>query len=327
MEPEMMKAMVCTRYGPPEVLQLKEVEKPVPGDNEVLIKIHATTVTVADTRVRGFKVPLSFWVPARLALGLRKPKKAILGGELAGKIESVGKDVTLFKKGDRIFAFTGHNFGAYAAYRCMPQNGCLAIKPENVSYEEAAAISFGGITALQFLRKGNIQKGKKVLIYGASGSVGTYAVQLARYSGAEITGVCSTGNLELVKSLGAHHVIDYTITDFTKTGTTYDVIFDTVGKSPISGSIKSLSKEGTYIHAVTTPATTIRIRSGLITSRKKLIGGTFTANAEQINYLRKLVEAGEIKPVIDRRYPFEQMVEAHRYVDKGRKRGNVVITM
>jgi NADPH:quinone reductase-like Zn-dependent oxidoreductase len=322
-----MKAIICIKYGPPEVLQLREIEKPVPKDNEVLIKIYATTVSVADIRIRGFRVPLSFWLLARIALGLRKPKKAILGSELAGEIEFVGKDVKLFKKGDQVFAYLGHNVGAYAEYICMPENGCLTIKPSNVTFEEAAAIPFGGNTALYFLRKGNIQRGQKVLIYGASGAVGTSAVQLAKYFGVEVTGVCSTTNLELVKSLGADKVIDYTKEDFTKNGETYDVIFDTVGKSSFSGCINSLNKEGTYLHAVVTPALGVRMRWASMICSKKLIGGTATPKTENLVFLRELVEAGKIKPVIDRRYPLEQIVEAHRYVDKGHKKGNVVITV
>lgn len=322
-----MKEIVCTKYGPPEVLQLKEVEKPRPGNNEVLIKIFATTVTSGDSRMRSFKVPLSFWLPARIALGLRKPKKTILGAELAGEIEATGKDIKLFKKGDQVFAYPGHNGGAYAEYICMPENGCLASKPANMTFEEAAAIPFGGNTALHFLRKGNIQSGQKILIYGASGNVGTFAVQLARYFGAEVTGVCGTTNLELVTSLGADKAIDYTNGDFTQNGETYDVIFDTVGKSSFSGCMRSLKKEGIYLHAVATPAVMIRMRWASMMSSKKLIGGTAIPETENLIFLKELVEAGKIKPVIDRCYPLEQMAEAHRYVEKGHKKGNVVIRM
>jgi NADPH:quinone reductase-like Zn-dependent oxidoreductase len=322
-----MKAIVCTKYGPPEVLQLKEVETPVPRDNEVRIRILATTVTSGDSRMRSFTVPLSFWLLARIALGLRKPKKAILGSELAGEIESAGEDVKLFKKGDQVFAYPGHNGGAYAEYICMPENGCLAIKPANMTFEEAAAIPFGGNTALHFLRKGNVRSGQKVLIYGASGSVGTYAVQLAKYFGAEVTGVCGTANLELVTSLGADKLIDYTKEDFTKKGETYDVIFDAVGKSPFSGCMRSLKKEGIYLQAVAAPALMVRMRWTSMISSKKLIGGTASPETENLIFLKELVEAGKIKPVIDRCYPLEQIVEAHRYVEKGHKKGNVVITV
>jgi NADPH:quinone reductase-like Zn-dependent oxidoreductase len=320
-----MRAIVYTKYGPPDVLHLKEVAKPIPKDNEVRIKIYATTVTSGDSRMRSFTVPLSFWLLARIALGIRKPRKSILGSELAGEIESVGKEVQLFKKGDQVFAYPGHRLGAYAEYICLPEDWAVAIKPANVTYEEAAAIPFGGNTALHFLKKGNIRSGQKVLIYGASGSVGTFAVQLAKCFGAHVTGVCSTTNLELVKSLGADKIIDYTKDDFTKNGETYDVIFDTVGKSSFSGCMRSLKKEGTYLQTVAAPSLNARMLWASITSSKKLIGGTAIPNAENLNYLKELVEARKIKPVIDRRYPLEQISEAHRYVDKGHKKGNVVI--
>ncbi len=254
-----MKAVICTKYGPPEVLKLKEVEKSVPKDNEVLIKVHATTVTSADIRIRGFRVPLSFWLPARIALGFRSPKINILGAELAGEIESVGKDVKKFKAGDQVFAYPGHHGGGYAEYMCMREDSAVAIKPENLTYDEAAAVPFGGNTALHFLKQANIKDKEKVLIYGASGSVGTYAVQLAKYFGAEVTGVCSSSNIELVKSIGADYVIDYTKEDFSKNGEIYDVIFDTVGKSSLSDCMESLQKEGVYLQAVATPTTSLRM--------------------------------------------------------------------
>jgi 2-desacetyl-2-hydroxyethyl bacteriochlorophyllide A dehydrogenase len=322
-----MKAIVCTKYGPPEVLQLKEVEKPTPKDNEVLIKIFATTVTSGDMRMRSFKVPPLPWLPMRIIMGFRGPRKKIFGTDLAGEIESVGKDVNLFKKGDQIFGSTG-GFGAHAEYVCLSEEEVLTTKPTNMTYEEAAPVFFAGHTALHFLRKGNIQSEQKVLIYGASGAVGTFAVQLARYFGAEVTGVCSTTNLELVKSLGADKVIDYTKEDFTKSGETYDIIFDTVGKSPFSGCVKSLKKKGFYLRAVhMTLSPIVRGLWTSMTSSKKVIGGVATEHKEDLIFLKELIEAGKIKSVIDRRYPLEQIAEAHRYVDKGHKKGNVVITV
>ncbi len=323
-----MKAIVYEQYGPPDVLQLKEVEKPVPKDNEVLVKVHATTVTVADIRMRSFTVPLSFWLPARIALGIRKPKTDILGVELAGEVESVGKDVKLFEKGDSVFADTlEYGSGAYAEYKCLSEDGVVATKPANMTYEQAAAVPMGGRTALYFLREANIERGQKTLIYGASGSLGTYAVQLAKHFGAEVTAVCSTANFELVRSLGADKVIDYTKEDFAKSGEIYDVIFDAVGKSSFADCMRSLREDGTYLQSTAVPSISARMKWTSITSSKTLVGGGPPPGPEDLISLRELIEAGKIKPVIDKVYPLDQIVEAHSYVDKGHKKGNVVITV
>jgi NADPH:quinone reductase-like Zn-dependent oxidoreductase len=307
-----MKAIVCTEYGPPEVLQFQEVDKPIPMDNEVLIKVYATTVHRGDSRMRGLDIPGPGWqrLLARLVLGIRRPRKAILGMELAGEIEAVGQEVSRFERGDRVFASTvWSGFGAYAEYKCMAQDGALALMPANMTFEEAAVIPSGGITTLGILKMAHIQPGQRILIYGASGSVGTFAVQLARAFGAEVTGVCSTANLELVRSLGAAKVIDYTREDFTQSGETCDVILDAVDK--FQGDYRTaLKKTGIYLN-VDTSSDKIKTEDAPLLLRE----------------LKELVEAGKLKAVIDRRYPLEQIVEAHRYVDQGHKVGNVVITV
>ncbi len=316
-----MKAIVYTKFGPPDVLQLREVEKPTPKEDEVLIRIYATTVVAEDPGMRsspGFN-------------GLRKPKNPILGQELAGEIETVGNDVKRFTKGDQVYGID--SFGACAEYKCMPEKGALASKPVNMTYEEAAAVPNGALTALPFLRDyGKIQSGQKVLIYGASGSVGTYAIQLARCFGSEVTGVCSTTNLELVKSLGADKVIDYTKEDFTRSDQTYDIIFDTVGKTSFSHCKSLLKQNGIYLTTVPTPAVILQM---LWTSKGSSKKARFAATgirsaskkAKDLVFLKELIEAGEIKAVIDRRYPLEQIADAHRYVETGHKKGNVVITV
>ncbi|MCR8925995.1 NAD(P)-dependent alcohol dehydrogenase [Priestia megaterium] len=302
-----MKAMVCTKYGKPDVLQLEEVEKPIPKENEILIKIHATTVTSGDCRVRSFNSPLLLWLPMRIVLGLRKPRKSILGVELAGEVEDVGKNVTRFKKGDQLFAMTGMKFGGYAEYICLPEKGTIAVKPENVTHEEAASISFGGTTALHFFRKGNIQAGQKVLIYGASGAVGTAAVQLASYYGAEVTGVCSAKNSELVKSLGADYVIDYQNEDFSKKEERYNLIFDAVGKITKNQCKGALALNGRFVSVEGQGIAKVQTKDLLL--------------------LKKLMEEGRIKSVIDRCYSLEQIPEAHEYVETGHKIGSVVVTL
>ncbi|KZE79413.1 NADPH:quinone reductase [Paenibacillus elgii] len=300
-----MRAIVCTKYGPADVLELREVEKPAPKGNEVLIKIHATTVNSGDCLVRGFNGPFLYRIPMRIMMGLRKPRKPILGVELAGEIEAVGKNVTRFKAGDRVFAFTGMRLGAYTEYICLREDGLLALKPDNATYEEAAAVSFGGTTALHFLRKGKIQSARKVLVYGASGAVGTAAVQLASYFGAEVTGVCSTANLELVKSLGADKVIDYTKEDFVNRGELYDIVFDAVGKVSRTKCKKALAPNGQYVS---------------VTGQ-----GVAKVRTEDLLFLKEMMEKGALKPVIDRSYSFKQMADAHRYVETGHKKGCVAV--
>lgn len=300
-----MKAIVASKFGGPEVFQLQEVEKPAPKNNEILVKVHATTVTAGDIRMRSFNVPPAFWLPARIKLGFTKPKHPIYGMELAGDVEAIGKDVTRFKIGDPVFASTlALDFGAYAEYKCLPESGMVLTKPLNMTYEEAAAVPIAGPAALRLLRKGNIQRGQKVLIYGASGSVGTYAVQLARHFGAKVSGVCGTDGLGMVKALGADQVFDYTKEDFSTSGMRYDVIFDTVGKCTKTQYTRALAPNGSYVTIAK------------LSTKQDL---------EELTFLKGLVEADEIKAVIDRCYPLEDMVAAHRYIETGRKSGNVVI--
>ena len=321
-----MKAIVQTAYGPPEVLQFKEVVKPTPKHNEVLIKVYATTVTAGDSRLRGLNFPILPRLPQRM-IGFIKTNK-IPGMELAGEIESVGNDVTLFRKGDQVFASTGIYTGSYAEYVCLPEDGQVALKPTDMTYEEAATVPIGGLTALWFLRdKGNIQNGHKVLINGASGSIGTFAVQLAKYYGAEVTGVCSTTNLEFVKSLGADKVIDYTKKDFTESGETYDIILDAVSKSSFSRCKSSLKPRGFYLVTVPSLASILQMLWTSKVGSKKVIFGGEGGKTENLVFLKELIDSEKIKSVIDRIYPLEQTAEAHKYVDKGHKKGNVVITM
>ena len=327
-----MKAIVFQEYGSPDVLELKEVAKPIPRDNEMLIRIDAAVVAATDSEARSFTYPPLLWLLARTMMGITKPKKTILGMELAGEIESVGKDVKLFKEGDQVFGTAGTGLGAHAEYICLPEGAALAIKPANMTYEEAAA-AFVALTGLYFLRdKANIQSGQEVLIYGASGAVGSAAVQLAKYYGAEVTGVCSTTNLELVKSLGADKVIDYTKEDFAESGETYDIVFDAVGKSSLSRGKRALKKKGRYLTVTLTLAIVLQVLWTSIAGSKKvmLAFAGLRSSSEQTKdlvFLRELIEAGKIKSVIDRRYPLEETAEAHRYVDKGHKKGNVVITV
>lgn len=322
-----MKAIVCERYGSPEVLKVKEVEKPTPLNNEVLIKIYATTVTSGDWRVRSLKVPTGFGSIMRLVLGISRPRQPILGSELAGVVELAGKDVSKFKVGDSVFAFSDFAMGCHAEYKCIPENGAIALKPTNLTYDEAAALSFGGMTALDFFNRAKLQHGESVLINGASGAVGTAAVQLARHFGAEVTGVCSTSNLELVRSLGAHHVIDYTKEDFTQNGETYDIIVDTVGTASFNRSKASLNEGGRLLMVLAGLPDMLQALGVSMTSSKKVVAGPAATRAEDLRFIAQLAETGVFKPVIDRRYSFEQIVEAHRYVDTGRKKGNVVIIL
>jgi len=324
-----MKAVVWMEYGPPEGLQFREVQKPAPKENEVLVKIHATTVTAGDCEMRRLELPLFFSTPMRVYNGLRAPKRiTILGQELAGEIEAVGEGVKSFKPGERVFATTGFNLGGYAEYICLPEGAediALAKMPANMTFEEAAAVPFGGLESLHFLRQAGIQPGQTVLINGAGGSIGTFGVQLAKHFGAEVTAVDSAGKLDMLRSIGADHTIDYRKEDFTTGGSKYSVIFDVIGKSPFSGCIRSLEENGYYLMA--NPRVSYMLRGAWVsqTSKKKVVSGTAQQKSEDLNYLRELAEAGGIRTVIDRTYPLEQTAEAHRYVESGEKQGNLII--
>jgi len=330
-----MKAIVYTKFGPPEVLELKEVEKPAPKDTEVLIRVHATSVNFGDTMARNFKaisprefnMPFLFWLLAKISFGLKQPKITILGSEFAGEVEAAGKDVKQFKKGDQVFGYPGQSFGAYAEYLCIPEDGVLAIKPANMTHEEAAVVPYGALMALPLLRKVNIRPGQKVLINGASGGIGSAAVQIAKHFGAEVTGVCGTPRVEFVRSLGADKVIDYTKEDFTQNGETYDLIFDILGRSSISRCKSSLKPNGIHLFASFKMKQLFQM---LWTSRsggKKVICALAPGSVEDLVSVKELIEAGKIRAIIDQRYPLEQIIEAHRYVEQGHKKGNVVITV
>ena len=322
-----MKAAVYTRYGPPDVVAIREVPTPTPKDNEVLIKVLATTVTSGDWRVRSLKVPFGFGLMSRLFLGISKPRQTILGTELSGEIAAVGKDVSEFKIGDQVFAFTGTAMGCHAEFKCMPEDGAVALKPANLTFDEAAAMSFGGTTALSFFKRGKLQRGESVLVNGASGGVGTAAVQLAKHFGAEVTGVCGTANVALVKSLGATHLIDYTKEDFTQNGVTYDVIVDTAGTAPYARCKRSLKNGGRLLQVLGALPDLLRVPWVSLTSNQTIVAGTASGRGEDLRFLAELARAGVFRPVIDRRFPFAEIVAAHRHVDAGHKKGNVIVTV
>ena len=325
-----MRAIVCTGYGPPDVLQVREVEKPTPKHNEVLIRIRATTVSAADCELRRFDFPGWVWLPIRLWFGLRRPRRPVLGQELAGEIEAVGKDVRSLGKGDRVFAATGMGLGAHAEYLCLreaPEGGAMATMPSNLSYEEAATVPYGGGEALQFLRRGKIRSGQKVLINGAGGSFGTFAVQLAKVFGAHVTAVDSTAKLPLLLSIGADQVIDYTREVFTDRGEMYDVIFDVVRNSPSSRMVRSLRENGAYLTANPGLSQLVLALRTSIASSKRVVLGVSGGTNKDLAYLKDLIEAGKIRPVVDRRFPLEQVAEAHRYAESGQKMGNIVLSI
>lgn len=319
-----MNAVVRTKYGPPEVLHMVELPKPTPKDKEVLVKIYATTVTSGDCRMRSLNVPAGFGLIIRLAVGLVRPRQTVLGTEFAGVVEATGSKVMGFKVGDRVFGMSGFSMGAYAQYKCAAENGPLAHIPPNLSFEEAAALPFGGITALDFFRRGGLKAGDKLLVNGASGAVGVAAVQLARYFGADVTAVCSGANADMMRALGAQQVIDYTRQDFTASGEQYDVIMDIVGTAGFARSKNSLRKGGRLLLVIATLGQMVSA-AWESAGGKKVIAGTSTERAEDVRLLAKLAQEGHLKPVIDRQYPIEQMAAAHLYVETGRKRGSVVI--
>lgn len=322
-----MKMIVCERYGPPEVLQRQEAEKPRPGDTDVLIRIRTTTVTAGDRRVRAFDIPSGMRFPARLALGITRPRNRVLGTEFAGEVEAIGSRVTRFSVGDRVFAFPGSRMGGYAEYKCMPEGGLLARIPANLDVENAAALSFGGTTALHFFRKAGLNADEEVLVIGASGGVGTAAVQLARHTGANVTGVCSTGNMELVRSLGAATVIDYTRDDVTARDNRYDVIMDTIGAIPAESLLPLLNQGGRLLLVAAGLHEMMLLPGKARRSGARVIAGPASERPEDLRYLADLAGAGVFSPVIDRRYSLEEIIQAHHYVDTGRKRGNVVVTV
>jgi NADPH:quinone reductase-like Zn-dependent oxidoreductase len=321
-----MKAVVFDRYGPPEVLRIAEVRKPVPADDEILVRIHATTVNSGDARMRALRVPRGLSIPVRFTLGFFGPKQPILGFDLAGEIEAVGRSVTKFEPGARVLGSPGFEFGCHAEYRCLPEDGAVAVIPDSLGYEEAVALSFGGTTALHFLRRGNLQRGEKILVNGSSGAVGTMAVQLAKHFGAEVTGVCSARNLELVRSLGADHVIDYGREDFSRSGEAYDVIMDTVGNAPFSRARRSLKPGGRFLMVIGDLPQMIlgRFQKGVVGASAK---DTEVITAEAYRLLLELAEAGVLRPVVDTTFPLDRIAEAHALVDTGHKRGSVVITV
>ena len=328
-----MKAVIWTKYGSPDGLQLRDVEKPTPKDNEILVKIHATSVTAGDCEMRRLELPLMLSLPVRLYAGFLRPKRIpILGQELAGEVVEVGKNVASYKVGDQVFGTTGFGFGAYAEYICLPEKpgdaqGTLASMPANLTYKEAAAVPTAGFEALHFLRKANIQPGKKVLIVGAGGSIGTFSIQIAKYLGADVTGVDSPEKLELIRSLGVDHVIDYTSGDYTGTGETYDLIIDVVGKSSVARRLKLLKDGGYYFLAYAGLSHIILGMWTSMISKKKLKIESSSQKKEDLIFLKELLETGKLKAIIDKSYPLEQAAEAHRYVEAGTKKGNVVLVV